>query len=259
MIVRRARPLLGTLVEVGVVGCGAEATRLADAAFAAIATVQARLSRFEPGSDVARFNELAAGQALDDASDDACAVLHAAAGLRAHSEGLFDVSIGSAPDGWRLVDRRLEKLEAGARLDLGGIGKGHAVDRAIDALRAHGAAAGWVNAGGDVRVFGDLALPIVLRDEAGGGARPCATLRDGAFATSCFDRQARSSLAGGRARAAHLSVAAPTALLADALTKIIALTGDTRHALLERHGARALVHGARAPAHGGRTAEAAAA
>jgi FAD:protein FMN transferase len=35
-------------------------------------------------------------------------------------------------------------------VDLGGIAKGFAVDRAIEALKDHGVAAGIVNAGGDL-------------------------------------------------------------------------------------------------------------
>src|SRR5690606_35642589 len=43
----------------------------------------------------------------------------------------------------------------GMRIDLGGIAKGHAVDRGIDILRARGVAHAMVNAGGDTRVLSD--------------------------------------------------------------------------------------------------------
>ena len=41
------------------------------------------------------------------------------------------------------------------RIDLGGIAKGYAVDRAVDILRARGVAHASVSAGGDSRVLGD--------------------------------------------------------------------------------------------------------
>jgi len=44
-------------------------------------------------------------------------------------------------------------LPAGARIDLGGIGKGYTVDRAVEALPAHVSA--MVNAGGDLYASGD--------------------------------------------------------------------------------------------------------
>ncbi len=51
--------------------------------------------------------------------------------------------------GSRIVFRR-----RGMSLDLGGIGKGYAVDRAAGILAARGVGAGIVNAGGDIRVWG---------------------------------------------------------------------------------------------------------
>jgi thiamine biosynthesis lipoprotein len=245
VIVRRARPLLGTLVEVGVVGRDDRAHAWIAAAFDAVAEVQARLSRFDPESDVARFNALLDGAAIELVSTDTRTVLRACAALRDASDGAFDVSLGSAAHGWRLDGARLVKTDARTRLDLGGIGKGHAVDRAIEALGGAGARAGWVNAGGDLRVFG-LALPIELRDESAGGTRRFGTLEGGAFATSRFGPDARSPLAG-RPRATHVSVAAPTCLLADALTKVVAVSGDAHHPLLARAGAVAIVHAAAHP------------
>ena len=43
----------------------------------------------------------------------------------------------------------------GMRIDLGGIGKGYAVDRGIDILKARGIAHAVVTAGGDSRIIGD--------------------------------------------------------------------------------------------------------
>ncbi|MGQ0383753.1 MAG: FAD:protein FMN transferase [Gammaproteobacteria bacterium] len=46
-------------------------------------------------------------------------------------------------------------LRPGMRIDLGGIAKGHAVDRSIDLLRSRGIAHASVTAGGDTRLLGD--------------------------------------------------------------------------------------------------------
>ncbi len=241
MWTRRARPLLGTLVEVGLAGTGCDAA--IQAAFDSIAGVQACLSRFDARSDIARFNTLPAGASLDVAPHTA-AVLAAAQELHAASGGVFDVSLGSAADGWHCDERRLHKRLAGVQLDLGGIGKGYAVDRAVDSLIALGCSAGWVNAGGDLRVFGDEQVPLTLRDETSGGVRHFATLGDGSFATSHFGPTSRS-VATGPSHApvrAHASVAAPLCLWADALTKVVAISGDAAHPLLACHAARAWLH-----------------
>jgi len=230
---RRARPLLGTLVEVG----GACDPATLDRAFDEISAVQAALSRFEPGSEVARFNALPAGAAIE-VGEHVCSVLGAAQALAQRTAGRFDVALGSGR--WAVQGRRWTKLEAGVAVDLGGIAKGHAIDCAIAALQATGCEAGWVNAGGDLRVYGDLQLNLQLRDEAQGGVRDFGRLRDAAFATSHFAPGSRSALLGGDGGARHLSVQAPTALWADALTKAMALGGDDE--LLREFDARVWWH-----------------
>ncbi|HMC15050.1 MAG TPA: FAD:protein FMN transferase, partial [Albitalea sp.] len=180
---RRARPLLGTLVEIGL-DASARASAV-DAAFAAIAGVQACLSRFDPDSDIARFNALAIGESLVLRAH-SVAVLSAARALCEASDGLFDASLGSGATGWHCDGTRLHKLAGAVRLDLGGIAKGYAVDRAVDALIEHGCSSGWVNAGGDLRAFGEIDLPLQLRDENDGGVRRFGSLGEGSFATSHF-------------------------------------------------------------------------
>jgi len=238
---RRARPLLGTLVEIGVDGAAEQAA--VEAAFAAVLRVQACMSRFESGSDVCRFAALAPGQVMEVAPETA-AVLQAAQELRLVSRGLFDITQGRAPDGWRCEGLHLRKLAAAAAFDLGGIAKGYAVDCAVQALQQAGCVQGWVNAGGDLRAFGAVQVPVMLRDEASGAARPFLALGDGAVATSCLGAQQRSQIwaGSGAPASAHVSVAAPLCLWADALTKVVAASGDESHPLLAHYGARAWLH-----------------
>jgi thiamine biosynthesis lipoprotein len=231
---RRARPLLGTLVEVG---CGDVAQ--ANAAFDAVERVQRLMSRFDAGSDLGRFQALGAGESLV-VDPWTAEVLRAAGELQRASGGLFDVTLGSAPAGWALDGNRLHKLTADVRLDLGGIAKGYAVDRAVEALQVAGGTAGWVNAGGDLRVFGELDLPIRLRDERSGGVREFGTLRDGALATSHLAPYARSRHSVPHVDA-HVSVIAPECLWADALTKLVA-AGQCPPELLAAHDAHACLH-----------------
>jgi thiamine biosynthesis lipoprotein len=243
---RRARPLLGTLVEVGCDGGDVQA------AFDAVAAVQACMSRFDARSDIGRFNAMDAGAIEVDAQT--AFVLDCAARLQAATGGVFDISLGSGTPGWRLDGRVLHKLQPGTALDLGGIAKGHAVDRALAALRASGATRGWVNAGGDLAVFGDLALPLRLRDEARGGVRDLGHLSDGAAATSAYGPGRRSQLVlvtavsgrdASQAHApAHVTVLASSCLWADALTKVCAagLGRAALAALLDAHGAQAWRH-----------------
>jgi thiamine biosynthesis lipoprotein len=243
-LLRRARPALGTLVEAGARADAAEEALLVQAAFnqafLAIAEVESALSAFDPFSDIGRFNDAATGEAFAVRTD-TIAVLTAALELAFETGCLFDVTQGSGPADWSLKNGVLHKHSASVRIDLGGIGKGHAVDRAFEALQnALGGAPCWINAGGDLRVSG-LELPISLRDELDGGFHPWMILRDGALATSWFGPGARSKLSGD-AYARHVSVAAPRCLYSDALTKVVALSGHIDAKVLARHGATAWVH-----------------
>ena len=239
---RRARPMLGTLVEVGV-AASPQADAAIDAAFAVVAQIEAQLSAFRTDSEVCRFAALPAGGRLQIGADLA-AVLAAARELHDASDGLFDITLQRSPAGWHCDGRWLHKHADDVCLELGGIAKGHAVDRAVAALQAAGGAHGWVNAGGDLRAFGAAVLPLELRDEQHGGARRFAALADGAFATSRFAADSRCRAVGrdGRAVHAHASVAAPTCLWADALTKVVAASADARHPLLARYDAQAWLH-----------------
>jgi thiamine biosynthesis lipoprotein len=235
---RRARPLLGTLVEIGAVAADpARAAAAIGAAFDRIAAIHSRLSRFDDASEIGRFNAAPAGACIAVGAETR-AVLAAALALRDASEGLFDVSLGSGASAWQCGDHGLCKLAADVRLDLGGIAKGFAVDAAVATLGALDVASGWVNAGGDLRVFGALTLPIDLRDERAGGVRRFATLGDGAFATSRLARSNDHDVA----RPGHASVAAPECMWADALTKIVIASGDATHPILARFEARAWCH-----------------
>lgn len=236
-LLRRAQPWLGTLVETGIVAlsAGANPHRACEAAFDAIARVHRLMSPQEPTSDIARFNEASPGSPVD-CDDWTLAVLHAARELAEHSDGLFDITLGSGGlTAWSLDRTRLHKHQAGVRLDLGGIAKGEAVDRACAALREQGVTAGWVNAGGDLRSFGDCTVPVYRRSpHASDRFHALGGLRDGAIATSDFDRVRYPS-----ARYAQVSIAAADCRWADALTKLVALAPEATQSLLPRYHARA--------------------
>jgi FAD:protein FMN transferase len=130
-------------------------------------------------------------------------------------------------------------------IDLGGIAKGYAVDRALLALRAAGCHGGVVNAGGDLAVFGDRSHAIVIRAQ-GIGDR-VVELKNGALASSdaCSAERPSEHLGYyhgvGRREisAGRVSVSAPSAAVADALTKCLLAGHDaTNTALLESFDAR---------------------
>lgn len=240
------QPLLGTYVEVG---AHADAPGQAiDAAFLALRQCHDRWSFHDARSELSRLNAAPGCRVPVGAAT--VRLVRLAAALMRRSGGLFDCTVGGLlvgsghlPDhggtsphprgtaddiatgpGWVSLRRPV-------RVTLDGIAKGYAVDLAIGALRRAGATAGWVNAGGDLRVFGDRVLPVHRR-EADGSTTPLGGLRDAAVATS----RARPAgapadpasparlVAPGDALAAEgvWTVLARSAWRADALTKVAA-------------------------------------
>src|SRR5262249_19333400 len=158
------------------------APRALDAAFDAVAAIESRMSTFRPDSDLARLN---AAPVLEPVSvhDDTLAVLTLAAKLFRATQGAFDVALGRGRGtaGFAVDARRAWRTERAARFSLDGIAKGYAVDRAVAALQDAGATRGWVNAGGDLRVFGALTLDVERR---AGSVPVTVALRNRAMATS---------------------------------------------------------------------------
>ena len=259
---RRAKPLLGTLVEVTCAHETPDASRegaltASNGAFDAVALIHRLMSRHEPSSDLTRFNVAPAGHWVP-ADSNTLTVFEHALRLSAQTGGIFDVcAAGEAdtPGNWRDIEidwqRMALRKHAPVRADLGGIAKGHAVDGAVHALERAGVVSGWVNAGGDLRVFGAIEVPVSVRDPRDlSRAIECTRLRERAAATSasylaCADGAA-PQLRHGITRAlveelASWTVAAPTCLLADALTKLVAATGDANHPVLAHYAAQAWI------------------
>ena len=261
---RRARPLLGTLVEVRAQGASATAFDVAaDAAFEAIAQVHARMSFHEAGSDLRRIARARAGERVALHPHTAAVLRRAQRWARA-SGGAFDA--GCAPravaQGWLpqpddavppgdvpfedalALDGHAVLVRSPVWLDFGGIAKGYAVDLAVARMRRAGVRTGAVNAGGDLRVFGALEETVLVRSPFDAAELwPVAALRDSACATSASGAvaaRAGAAPAGDRAPRS-VTVLAPTACAADALTKIVWQQGEASVDLLRRARARALV------------------
>ena len=230
-ISKRARPLLGTIVEIGVQDLHEEiAQKFISDAFAQIERIQRSMSRYDDRSEVNKINGLGVNADLV-VSSDLWAVLDLAQDISRRSEGVFSICIEGEINGdlLRLMDGdRVLRLQTGL-IDLGGIAKGYAVDQAIESLKGWGVESAYVNAGGDVRAFGKP-YPIFVRHPL----RPHESVAsldivDAAFATSAsYQRHAKYNQSGTIidprskqpvAAGASASVMASTCVVADALAK----------------------------------------
>jgi thiamine biosynthesis lipoprotein len=266
---RRARPWLGTLVEIRVEGLDEDvALRAIDAAFAEVAEVHRRMSFHEADSDLARLHRAPVGTpvCVDSRTRE---VLGCALRIAEESRGCFDPTIAtvqvargalprpvspSVPDAqvtWRDIELRDDSvcLRRPLWIDLGGIAKGYAVDRATDILLSAGAEQVCVNAGGDLRIAGARAECVHVRDTHG-CVVAIVELANAALATSAavgdslaqhIDGVSRNAIHGDRT----VSVAAPRCMLADALTKVALAQGEMDAPVFAEFGAQARAHDAR--------------
>lgn len=243
---RRMRPLLGTYVEIGVSRAFQNGDIAIERAFDRIETVQSHLSFHDPRSDLSRLNS-AGGKEVCVHPLSIC-VLRLARAITEQSRGLFNFTVGAQlqkmgalpihENGKKLMIGRADDLEIRGQkvrlrrplvITLDGIAKGFAVDLAVKELKTHGASLGWVNAGGDLRVFGDLTLPVFQRNPGHPEGRLplLGGLRNSALATSETSDGDSSrfpgkiiAACGHSAEDGIWSVIAPSTWLADALTKV---------------------------------------
>lgn len=275
-VVERSRILMGTVVEITALGGNAGHLDAAvTAAFAEMARVDRLMGPKGAGSDAVRVSRAAQGAAVSPETAKVVAM-----GLRVAqaSGGAFDMGlgrlktlwgiesdhprvpsaaairqalIGTGPGDLQVRGARILKKSPATALDLGGIAKGYAIDRAVAILRRAGIKHASVNAGGDIRLIGDhegrpwrigiqhprdpkrLLATLSLKETAvvTSGDYERFFIKNGVRYHHLFDprtgRPARLSQSA--------TVVAPTATLADALSTAAFVLGARKGiALLER-------------------------
>ena len=255
------------------------ARRAADAAIADVERIEAKYTRFRDTSLVSAINRAAGGAPVAIDAETA-ALLRYADACHAASRGRFDITSGVLRRAWDfkgdpprvpaasridalrpLVDwaavdwdeREIRLPRAGMEIDLGGIGKEYAADRAATIAIERGIAHGLCNLAGDVRAWGGrpdgapwrigIRHPRRDGDTVGG-----IDVRDGAVATS--GDYERFIVVDGR-RYCHvidattgwpvqrwqsMSVAAPLCVVAGSGATVGMLLGDDAPAWLDAQG-----------------------
>lgn len=181
------RLLMGTLVSISTWGVEEKQAEAAmEQAFAEMSRIEGMMSRFIPTSPVSGLNDAPRG-AFHTVPAELISVVSKGLEIGQLSGGAFDIGLGPlsdlwgfsrepppetppAPDAlkkWReerdrtpgpgielASDNRLRLTGPAIGLDLGGIAKGYAVERAMEMLRQAGVVNALINAGGDMRIAG---------------------------------------------------------------------------------------------------------
>jgi FAD:protein FMN transferase len=259
---KRAKPLLGTIVEIAIQTEDETAfVKATDAAFTRIAEIHHAMSFHARTSDLSAIANAAPNTTLR-ISPDTWKTLSLSLEIEALSKGAFNPTVapmlvqrgvlpppgngeinGEIPaatsrltDSISLEDNNHLRILKRVWIDLGGIAKGYAVDEAVAALQLHNVKAGVVNAGGDLRVFGDLEHTVAVRvPSQPNQVIAIAQLKNLSCATSAMYYAAAETIVGCRDQAQYesVSVIAPSCAIADALTKIVWLKNINRAVVID--------------------------
>jgi thiamine biosynthesis lipoprotein len=269
----RCKALLGTFVEVSTPD-RAQSFNAIENAFLAITEIQDLMGFHQPNSELSKINSRCHLEPIQIHPWTA-KVLTIAQEIHLHSGGLFNCGIGhhlvargllpkhvhfESPrkldqfggiEHLQFLNPTLVRSDLPLCLDLGGVAKGFAVDLAINILQSAGAPSGSVNAGGDLRVFGSEAQMIHIRNPA----NPCklihlGNINEAAIATSglYFSKRNNNSISAivNPLNLEHIefsesySVIADQCVYADALTKVVSISGNTNHPCLRHFSAQAI-------------------
>ena len=176
----RTALVMGTLVEIKAFDDEKDKLDSAiSAAFAEMTRLENLLSRHNPRSEISQLSTAAGSFTV---SQETAELLQLGQSIARRSDGAFDLTLGAlkklwaiesdspqiptaaqlqsaligiGPDALTLEGLQVQKQQPGLQVDLGGIAKGYAVDRAVDVLRQAGIQSAAVNAGGDIALLGD--------------------------------------------------------------------------------------------------------
>ncbi len=178
--VRRTRFIMGTLVEITISHSDPDLIQTATTeAFDEMQRIEKLMSTHLPGSEISRINR-AAGKKAVPVSLEVEEVIREGIYWSQQSGGAFDITIQPLVQLWNLdgeknlipgtrtlkktaslvnyknieiVDHTVKLRRRGMAINVGGLAKGYAVDRAVSLLRSQ-VSSGIVNAGGDLYAFG---------------------------------------------------------------------------------------------------------
>ena len=254
-----------------------KAQQASSSAFATIADLDTTLSDYIPHSELSQLSNTSGSDSAVAVSKPLFEILSIANRISRKTEGLFDVSAGPYVSAWRSIrksenpelpsskylssiqnrvgyanivlnesEQTVRLLKHKMKLDVGGIGKGHATQKALEKLRSKGITMAYVDGGGDISVGAPppgksgwtIAVPLYTGD--GNLNLKAFTLSGVSIATS-GDLYQHITIDGtryshvidprtglGATKQVQATVIAPNGALADALASTISIAGINR-------------------------------
>ncbi|MEZ5496638.1 MAG: FAD:protein FMN transferase [Gammaproteobacteria bacterium] len=263
--IKRCQPFLGTFVDIYIEAEISDENLIdvSNEAYSIIADIHRKMSFHEASSEVSRLNESAYREPIK-VSQDFIQVLNFSIELSILTDGIFDICIanelmksGLLPNhnNYKHHSNRYENIEIEddtvffkkpLSLDVGGVAKGYAVDKAfehiVNKLDSANVSQISINAGGDIRYF-DWENSWVYIPNQNKNLKPYQLLRPGLATSSGYyspgnNLQVFSPVTGKQVEAKEtISVFADKCMHADALTKVVALSGGKYRCVFDKYNA----------------------
>ncbi len=164
---RKSAFLLGTEVEITISEKNAKkAERVIELALKKIRDEEKNLSYYLSSSEVAKINQNA-GKRWVEVSPELFSLIKISLAYSRLTDGAFDIAFSCGGYKKIILDAKRRSVrfsQKGMTLNLGGIAKGYIVDETVKLLQKEGIKGGMINAGGDIRVFGQKSYRIAIRN-----------------------------------------------------------------------------------------------
>jgi len=261
--ISRCKTLLGTFVEITISGNESDdyLIQLTNDAFNEISRIEKIMSYYDNESEVTLLNKFAHKKDCE-VSSDLLVVLKKALNLSDLSNGLFDVTIVPSLVKQKLLLKKYHFLDKKSSykdiiikgnyisfnrklaIDLGGIAKGYAVDKAMSLLEEFSDMDIVINAGGDIAMNNSRGKLIDIRYSKFGNLVKL-PMYNKSLATSAnyYQKEGKSAIINPKTKSVNLSnktvsVFANDCITADALTKVSFLVENISY-ILKSMSARA--------------------
>ncbi len=261
--VDRTEMAFGSYVRIRALGKDSiRVNRTVTEAFAEFHRLDSLWSCFYDGSEVVRLNRARRLMVSSETRD----LILKALEIGKRTEGVFDITVEPLMRLWGFFDESYRLPESSeikkllprvgyervvingdtvmlgdsVNIDLGGIAVGFAIDRAVALLKANGVQGGLIDAGGDIRVFGERVWRIGVQNPRGEGVVQVLKLKNRAVATSgdyqkFFEKNGRRYCHIIDPRSGYpsdgcvaVTVVAPSALEADAYSTALFVMGHEK-------------------------------
>ncbi|MBA2123795.1 hypothetical protein B9J78_02485 [bacterium Unc6] len=156
----QTRVLLGTTVSITIIEEQQTAQKAFASAFEEIKRIEKIMNWFDSESCVSKLNRDGANFPVE-VCEDLFKIIEMSQNFSKGTDGIFDITATSLKrkDGWKniILDKQNRTVffkDKDVKVDLGGIAKGYAIDRAVDVLKKLDIKSALIDGGGDIRVVG---------------------------------------------------------------------------------------------------------